>query len=162
MYYFHLFLISSVYTRSLPFLSFIVYFFGQNIPLISPIFLKRSLVFLFCCFLLVLYTVWRRASCLSVLFFWKSAISWIYLFLSPLFFTSLLPLAICKGSSDNYFAFLFFFCFGMVLFAASYTIYGPPCIILHAHCLQFLSPWIYWLPALHIHRGFDLSHTWMD
>ena len=32
-------------TRSLPFLSFIVPIFGQNSPLISPIFLKRSLVF---------------------------------------------------------------------------------------------------------------------
>ena len=69
MYSFHLFLMSSVSTRSLAFLSFIVLFFGQNIPLISPIFLKRSLVFLFYCFLLVLYTVQRRASCLSVLFF---------------------------------------------------------------------------------------------
>ena len=42
--------------------------FGWNIPLIFPIFL-RSLVFPFCCLLLVLCTVhWRRPSCLSVLF----------------------------------------------------------------------------------------------
>ena len=41
----HLFLICSVPFRSLPFLSFIVPIFAWNIPLISPIFLKRSLVF---------------------------------------------------------------------------------------------------------------------
>ena len=42
---FHLVLISSLSTRSLPLLSFIVLIFGQNIPLIFLIFLKRSLVF---------------------------------------------------------------------------------------------------------------------
>ena len=41
---FQLSLISSASTRSLLFMSFIVPIFGQNVPLISPIFLKRSLV----------------------------------------------------------------------------------------------------------------------
>ena len=41
----HLFLISFAYVRSLPFLSFIVPIFAWNIPLVSLIFLKRSLVF---------------------------------------------------------------------------------------------------------------------
>ena len=41
----HLFLISSAYIRSIPFLSFIVSIFLWNIFLISLIFLKRSLVF---------------------------------------------------------------------------------------------------------------------
>ena len=40
------FLISYAFIRSLPFLSFIVPIFAWNIPLISLIFLKRSLVFL--------------------------------------------------------------------------------------------------------------------
>ena len=43
-YSFHLFLISSASTRSLPFLSFIVPIFGRNVPLVFPIFLKKSLV----------------------------------------------------------------------------------------------------------------------
>ena len=62
VYSFHLLLISSLSTRSLPFLSYIMPTFGRNVPLISPIFLKRSLVFpLLLCFLLVLGTVhWRR------------------------------------------------------------------------------------------------------
>ena len=45
MYSCHLFLISSVYVRSILFLSFIEPIFTWNIPLVSLIFLKRSLVF---------------------------------------------------------------------------------------------------------------------
>jgi len=42
----HLFLISSTSVRSRPFLSFIVLIFAWNIPLVSLIFLKRSLLLL--------------------------------------------------------------------------------------------------------------------
>ena len=45
VYFCHLILISSVSVRSIPFLSFIVPIFALNIPLVSLIFLKRSLVF---------------------------------------------------------------------------------------------------------------------
>ena len=41
----YLFLISSASVRSIPFLSFIVPTFAWNVPLVSLIFLKRSLVF---------------------------------------------------------------------------------------------------------------------
>ena len=41
----HLFLISSISVSSLPFLFFLVPIFAWNVPLASPIFLKRSLVF---------------------------------------------------------------------------------------------------------------------
>ena len=41
----HLFLTASVYVRSIPYLSFIVPIFAWNVPLISLIFLKRSLIF---------------------------------------------------------------------------------------------------------------------
>ena len=41
----HLFLVSSTSVRSMPFLSFIVPIFAWNVPLVSLIFLKRSLVF---------------------------------------------------------------------------------------------------------------------
>ena len=46
MYSFHLFLSSSASLRSLPFLSYIVPIIGWKSPLMFPIFLKRSLVFL--------------------------------------------------------------------------------------------------------------------
>ena len=45
VYYCHLFLISSASLRSIPFLSFIEPIFAWNIPLVSLIFLKRSLLF---------------------------------------------------------------------------------------------------------------------
>ena len=45
LYFCHLFLISSVSVRSLLFLSFIMPILAWHIPLISPIFLKRSVVF---------------------------------------------------------------------------------------------------------------------
>ena len=41
----HLFLISSASVRSIPFLSFMEPIFAWNVPLVSLIFLKRSLVF---------------------------------------------------------------------------------------------------------------------
>ena len=47
VYSFHLFLISSASIRSLLLLSFIVPIFGWNVPLMFPIFLKRSVVFLY-------------------------------------------------------------------------------------------------------------------
>ena len=46
MYFYHLFLISSASVRSLLFLSFIMHILAQDLSLIAPIFLKRSLVFL--------------------------------------------------------------------------------------------------------------------
>ena len=41
----HLFLISSAYVGSIPFLSFIEPIFAWNVPLVSLVFLRRSLVF---------------------------------------------------------------------------------------------------------------------
>ena len=65
----HLFLISSASVRSIPFLSFIEPIFAWNVPLVSLIFLKRSLVFPFYLFLLFLcIDRWGRLSCLSLIF----------------------------------------------------------------------------------------------
>ena len=47
VYSYHFFLISSSSVRSIPFLSFIVLIFAWNVPLVSLIFLKRSVIFLF-------------------------------------------------------------------------------------------------------------------
>ena len=70
MYSCHLFLISSASVRSIPFLSFIEPIFAWNIPLVCLIFLKRSLVFQFCCFPLFLcIDHWGRLSYLTLLFF---------------------------------------------------------------------------------------------
>ena len=66
----HLFLIPSASVRSIPFWSLIVLIVTWNVPLVSLIFLKRSLVFSFYCFPLFLcIDHWGRLSYLSLLFF---------------------------------------------------------------------------------------------
>ena len=66
----YLFLISSASIRSLPFLYFILPIFAWNIPLVSLIFLMRSLSFPFYCFRIFLcIDHWGRSSYLSLLFF---------------------------------------------------------------------------------------------
>ena len=64
----HLFLISSASVRSIPFLFFIEHIFARNVPLVSLIFLKTSLVFLLFSSI-SLHWLLRRLSYLSLLFF---------------------------------------------------------------------------------------------
>ena len=108
VYSYHLFLIYSASVRSIPFLSFIVPIFAWNVPLVSLIFLKRSLVFPI---LLFSYSYFRwslRKAFLSLLaILWNSAFRWVYLSFSPLpsllfsqLFvrppqTTILPICIC-------------------------------------------------------------------
>ena len=80
----HLFLISSASVMSIPFLSFIVPIFAWNVPLVSLIFLKRSLVFpilLFSC--ISLHWSLRKASLSLLAILWDSAFKWVYLSFSP-------------------------------------------------------------------------------
>ena len=70
VYFCHLFLISSASVRSILFLYFIEPIFVWNVPLLSLIILKRSLVFPFYYFPLFLcINHWGRLSYLSFLFF---------------------------------------------------------------------------------------------
>ena len=118
----HLFLISSASVRSIPFLSFIKHVFAWNVPLVSLIFLKRSLVFPILLFSFIsLHWSLRKAFLSLLAILWNAAVKWEYLSFSPLLFASLLFTAICKASSDNHFAFLHFFSMGMVLSPVSCT-----------------------------------------
>ena len=121
-YYCHVFLISSASVRSIAFLSFIEPIFAWNVPLVSLIFWKRSLVFPVLLFSSI-YLHWSlKKAFLSLLaILWHLAFRCLYLSFSPLLFTSLLFTAICKASSDSHFAFLPFFSMGMVLIPVSYT-----------------------------------------
>ena len=81
----HLFLISSASVRSIPFLSLIVPIFAWNVPLLSLIFLKRSLVFPILLFSSVSLHWTPRKAFLSLLaILWNSAFKWVYLSFSPL------------------------------------------------------------------------------
>ena len=118
----HLFLTSSSSVRSILFLSFIVTVFVWNIPLVSLIFLKRALVFpILLLSSISLHWSLRKAFLSLLTILWNSALKWVYLFFSPLPFTFLLFIAICKTSSDNCFAFLHYFFLGKVLITASCT-----------------------------------------
>ena len=78
---------------------------------------------------------------ISPCYSWNSAFKWPYLSFSPLPFTSLLFIGICKASSDSHFAFLHFFFLVMVLIHACCTMYHePPSIVLQALCLSDLVP----------------------
>ena len=112
----HLFFISSASVRSILFLPFIVPIFAWNVPLVSLIFLKRSLVFPIPLFPSVSLCWSLRKAFLSLLaILWNSAFWWIYLSFSPFPFISLLFSTICNASSNNYFASLLFFFLGMSL-----------------------------------------------
>ena len=172
----HVFLISFAYVRSIPFLSFIVHIFAWNVPLVSLIFLKRSLVIPILLFssiflyffaliteegvllLLLLLLLLLFLSLLAIL--WNSTFKWIYLSFSPLPLASLLFSAIFKSSSEKHFAFLHFFFLGMVLITASYIISWTS-VHSSSGTLSDLVSCIDLSCPLYNCKGFNLSHTWL-
>ena len=118
---------SSVYSchlfvsfRSL-FLSFIISILVWTVLLVSPIFLKRYLVFLLLFFSISLhFSLTKALSSLDILC--NSAFSWVYLYLSALSFASFFPQLFVKLPQDHHFVSLHFFLFGMILVTASYTV----------------------------------------
>ena len=84
LYSCHLFLISSASVRSLPFLPYIEPIFAWNVPLVSLMFLKRSLVFHILLFSSVsLHWLLRKAFLSLLAILWNSAFKWVYLSFSP-------------------------------------------------------------------------------
>ena len=91
MYSCHLFLISSASVRSIPFLSFIEPIFAWTVPLVSLIFLKRSLDFPILLFSSIsLHWSLRKAFLSLLAILWNSAFRCLYLSFPPLLFNSLL------------------------------------------------------------------------
>ena len=154
-----LFLISSAYVRSMPFLSFIEPIFAWNVPLVSLVFL-RSLVFPIQLFFSISSHWSLRKGFLSLLVLFETLHSNEYIFSFLLCLLLLFFQLFCMASSDNHFAFLHFFFLGW-----SWLL--PPVHVtnLHPqffrHCLSDLIPWIYLSLPLYNHKGFDLGHTWM-
>ena len=129
----HLFLISPASVRSIPFLLFIEPTFAWNIPLVSLIFLKTSLVFPILLFSSTfLHWSLRKAFLSRLATLWHSTFIWIYLSFFPLLFASLLFTAIGKASSDNHFVFLHFFFLGDGLDHSSCTMLWTSSIVLQA------------------------------
>ena len=87
----HVFLMSSASVRSIPFLSFIVPIFACNVPLVSLIFLKRSLVFpILSLPSISLYWSLRKAFLSLLAILWNSAFKWV----SFLFFFAFMEIVI--------------------------------------------------------------------
>ena len=139
VYSYHLFLISSASVRSIPFLSFIEPIFAWNVPLVSLIFLKRSLVFPIL-LLSSIYLHWsvRKAFLPLLAILWNSAFKWVYLSFSPLLFTSLLFTDICKASTGSHFAFLQFFFWRWSWSLSPVQCHQPPSLVHQALCLSDL------------------------
>ena len=157
----HPFLISSASARSLFFLSFIEPIFAWNIPFVSLILLKRSLVFPSLLFPSISLHCLLRLSYLSLLFSGTlPSVGYIFPFLLCLlllFFSQLFVRSPQTATLPSCISFPWGW------------FWSPPhvqCCKLHlwffSHCLpDLIIPWIYLLLLLYNHKGFDLGHTWM-
>ena len=117
----HRFLISSASVRSLPFLFFIEPIFAWNVPLVSLIFLKRSLIFPILLFSFLCTDHWGRLSYLSLVFFGTvHSNGYIFTFLFCFLFVFLSQLFI-RPSQKAILLFFHFFFLGRVLLPVSCT-----------------------------------------
>ena len=92
----HLFLLSYASVMSIPLLSFIVPIFAWNIPLVSLIFLKRSLVFPILLFSSIsLHWSLRKAFLSLPALLWNSAFRWVCLSFSPLYVSEVKGSQLC-------------------------------------------------------------------
>ena len=118
----HLCLIVSASVRSLPFLSFIVSILAWNVPLISSVFLKKSLVFPILLFSSISFHCSFKKAFLSLpALLWNLAFSWAYLFVSLLLLLLFFPQLFVKPPQKTTLPSWISFPFGMVLMTASCT-----------------------------------------
>ena len=117
----HLFLISSASVRSIPFLSCIEPMFAWNVPLVSLIFLKRSLVFPILFFSSISLHWSLKAFFISSCYSLELCIQMLISFLFSLAFRFSSFHSYFKASPDSHCAFLHLFSMGMVLIRVSYT-----------------------------------------
>ena len=146
----------------MPFLSFIVPIFAWNVPLVSLIFLKSSLVFPILLFLSIsLHCLLRKAFYLSLLFFGTlHSDGYIFPFLlclSFLFFSQ----PFIRPPQTTILPFWISFSWGWFWSPPLVQCYEPLSIVLQALCLSELISWICFSLPLYNHNGFDLAHTWM-
>ena len=123
-------------------------------------FLKRSLVFPILLFSSIsLHYSFKKAFLSLLAILWIFTFIWVYLSLSSLPFTSLLPSAICKAYSDNHFTFLYVFFFEMVLVTASCTMLQTS-VHSSSDTLSIRSNLLnLFITSTAYHKGFNLDHT---
>ena len=137
----HLFLISSAYVRSIPFLSFIEPIFAWNVPLVSLSLLKRSLVFPILLFFSISLNWSLRKAFLSLLaILWNSAFKQEYLSFSTLLFASLLFTLFVSPPQTTILPFCISFPWGWYWSLSPVQCHEPPSIVHQALCLSDLIP----------------------
>ena len=157
----HPFLISPASVRFILFLSIIVPIFTWNVPLVSLIFLKRSLVFPILLFSSISLHWSLRKAVLSLLLFFRSLHSDQYMFPFLLSLSLLFSQLFVRPPQTTILPFCISFSWGWFWSPPPIQCYKPPSIVLKALCLSDLIPWIYLSLALYNHKGYDLGHTWM-
>ena len=141
--------------------------FAWNVPLVSLIFLKRSLVFHILLFSSIsLHWSLRKAFLFLLAILWKSMMgisflfSFAFHFFSQLFVkppqTIILPFCISSSWGWSW-SLPPVLCHRNLL----WTSYGPPSVVLQACCLSDLNPWTYFSLPLYDCKGFDFGHTWL-
>ena len=149
-------LISFASIRSIPFLSFIVLIFAWNVPLVSLIFLKRSLVFPSLLFSSIsLHWLQRKAFLYLHAVLWNSAFKWVYLSFSPLPLASPLISAILRLPQTTILPFCISFPWGWSWSLSPVQCHEPLSIVLQAFCLSDPIPWIYLSFPLYNPKGFN-------
>ena len=151
----YLFLISSASVRFLLFLSFTMPILAWNIPLISPVFLKRFIVFLTLLLSSISLIVhFRRLLYLSLLFsgtlhsvgyIFAFLLCLLLLFFPQLFVKSLRTITLPSCIS---------FSLGWFWSLTPVQCYKHLSIVLQAPCLSDLIPWLNSLPLLYNNKGF--------
>ena len=134
VYSYHLLLICSASVRSIPFLSFIEPIFAQNVPLVSLVFLKRSLVF-------------------PILLFSSITLHWSL----RKAFSSLLAVLGTLHSNGNIFPFpLCFLLFFSQLFVR------PPQTAMLLFCISFSWGWSWFLSHVQCHKPLSIVQIIME
>ena len=153
----HLFLIFSASVRSIPLLSFIKPIFEWNVPLVSLIFLKRSLVSHSIVFLYVFALTAEKffliSPCYSLELWIQMGLSFLFSFVFHFYlsyFWGLVRQPLCIS-----------FSLGWYWSLPPVQCHKPLSLILQALCVSDLIPWIYLSLPLYNCKGFDLDHTSM-
>ena len=155
-------LISSASVRSVWFLSFIVPIFPWNIPLVSLVLLKWSLVFSILLFSSIfLHWSLRKPFLFLLAILWNSAFKWVYISCSPLPLAFLISQLFVRPPQTTILPFCISFSWGWSWSLPLVQCHKPPSIVLQALCLSDLIPWIYLSLLLYNCKGFDVAHIWM-
>ena len=124
--------------------TFIVPILAWNVPLVSPIYLKKSLVFpsLFL-FSISLHCSLKRTSLSLLSVLWNSVFSWVYLFLSPLPLLLFFRQLFLRPPKTTTFPSCISFSWGWFWSLPPVQCYEPSSVVLHVLCLLALNICIY-------------------